>query len=363
MRNEIILIDLADPVCTKTIRSRQNDKNGLKLTVHLKENGKIVDLTGYAVKYEATNQWGRFIRDDTKIVDAGKGTFEYILSSEAVSTPTEWLAYFVIEKNHTERTSTPDIRIVLRRDVKEGNIHIANYISEFDQALEMVKGHRKEIEEANKKIAELTPYIQKKVDETDAKCKGITERIQTHVDNVSKQIDAMDIVKKTGDTITGVLESKSDHAIVLGSRSYKTVIHKGAQGEVIFAPSTKEQGDTWDWSKGVTLRTDGTIRQANDTGWMNLSTTGVENVSDRMLKYKRSGDQITVIGSVRNPANTTVFATLPTGCRPVQNIAFPALAYGAVPTVCEVTVKSDGGIFVNGVQNGQTIHIVANFIL
>ena len=29
--------------------------------------------------------------------------------------------------------STPDIRITLRRDVKEGNIKIENYISEFDK--------------------------------------------------------------------------------------------------------------------------------------------------------------------------------------------------------------------------------------
>lgn len=122
------MIDLADPVCTKTIRSRQNDKNGLKLTVHLKEKGKIVALNGYVVKYEFTNPRGQFIRDGTKIMDADKGIFEYILSAEAVSTPTEWLAYFVIEKNDTERTSTPDIRIMLRRDVKEGNIHIENYI-------------------------------------------------------------------------------------------------------------------------------------------------------------------------------------------------------------------------------------------
>jgi len=362
MRNEEMMIDLADPVFTKTIRSRQNDKNGLKLTVYAREKGQPIDLTGYTIKYEATNHAGVCIREDAQIVDAKNGVFSYTLSSQAVSTSGDWTAYFVMEKS-TERMSTPDIQIIVRRDVKEGNIEIENYISEFDGAMERVKGYRKEIDEANQKIAELTPYIQKKADETDTKFKGVTERIQKRVDGVSKQIDAMDMVKKTGDTITGVLESKSDHAIVLGSRSYKTVIHKGAQGEVIFAPSTKEQGDTWDWSKGVTLRTDGTIRQANDTGWMNLSTTGVENVSDRMLKYKRSGDQITVIGSVRNPANTTVFATLPTGCRPVQNIAFPALAYGAVPTVCEVTVKSDGGIFVNGVQNGQTIHIVANFIL
>ncbi|HDT6574478.1 TPA: BppU family phage baseplate upper protein [Bacillus cereus] len=362
MRNEEMTIDVADPVFTKTIRSRQNDKNGLKMTVYVREKGQIIDLTGYAVKYEAMNQIGQFVRDDAQIVDAKNGVFSYTLSSQAVSTSDDWTAYFVMEKS-TERMSTPDIQIIVRRDVKEGNIEIENYISEFDGAMERVKGYRKEIDEANQKIAALTPYIQKKVEETDAKCKGVTERVQTRVDNVSKQIDAMEIVKKAGDTITGLLEFKSDHAIVFGSRSYKTVIHKGAQGEVIFAPSTKEQGDTWDWNKAVKIMPDGIIKQATDTGWINLPTTGVENVPDRILKYKRSGEQITVIGSVRNPANTTVFATLPTGLRPVQNIAFPALAYGAVPTVCEVTVKSDGGIFVNGVQSGNTIHIAMNFTL
>ncbi|MEB8594173.1 hypothetical protein P4H10_12270, partial [Bacillus cereus] len=174
---------------------------------------------------------------------------------------------------------------------------------------------------------------------------------------------ADNLLKKAGDIINGLLEFKSDNAIVLGSRSYKTVIHKGAQGELIFAPSTVSQGDTWDWSKRVEFRTDGTIRQANDTGWINLPTTGVENVPDRILKYKRSGEQISVIGSVKYLANTTVFATLPAGFRPVQSIAFPALAYGNGPTVCEVTVKSDGGIFLNGVQNGNVIHIAMSFLI
>ncbi|MFZ7802626.1 BppU family phage baseplate upper protein [Bacillus thuringiensis] len=362
MRNEEMTIDVADPVFTKTIRSRQNDKNGLKMTVYVREKGQIIDLTGYAVKYEAMNQIGQFVRDDAQIVDAKNGVFSYTLSSQAVSTSDDWTAYFVMEKS-TERMSTPDIQIIVRRDVKEGNIEIENYISEFDGAMERVKGYRKEIDEANQKIAALTPYIQKKVEETDAKCKGVTERIQTRVDNVSKQIDAMEIVKKAGDTITGLLEYKSDHAIVLGSRSYKTVIHKGAQGEVIFAPSTKEQGDTWDWNKAVKIMPDGIIKQATDTGWINLPTTGVENVPDRILKYKRSGEQISVIGSVRNPANTTVFATLPVGCRPVQDIAVPAIMItGGVNTnFCEVTVKKDGGIFVNGVQSGNTIHIALTF--
>ncbi|CAI8805577.1 BppU family phage baseplate upper protein [Bacillus pseudomycoides] len=158
MRTEVIIIDLADPVFTKTIRLRQNDKNGLKLTVYLKDNGRVVDLTGYVAKYEATNN-KQFIRDDAKIIDVNNGIIEYILPAKAVSTSNEWMAYFVIEKGDSERTSTPDIRIVLRRDVKEGNIKLESYISDFEKALEQVAGYRKEIDDTNKLIVELTKLI------------------------------------------------------------------------------------------------------------------------------------------------------------------------------------------------------------
>ncbi|KFL78093.1 DUF2479 domain-containing protein [Bacillus cereus ATCC 10876] len=391
MRNEEIIIDLADPVFTKTIRSRQNDKNGLKITVYVREKGQIVDLTGYAVKYEAINQVGLFVRDDAQIVDAKNGIFSYTLSSQAVSASDDWTAYFVMEKS-TERMSTPDIRITLRRDVKEGNIKIENYISEFDKLKKQIDALQQAVDKMDvvkRSGGIMTGYLTMKptsgsnigvgfnsedklldiglVGASDGQFylkdwknnKVLLDKSPTGVFNVF----ADNLLKKAGDIINGLLEFKSDNAIVLGSRSYKTVIHKGAQGELIFAPSTVSQGDTWDWSKRVEFRTDGTIRQANDTGWINLPTTGIENVADRNMKYKRSGEQISVIGSVRNPTNTTVFATLPTGFRPVQNIAFPALAYGNGPTVCEVTVKSDGGIFVNGVQSGNTIHIAMSFLI
>ncbi|AFQ18197.1 BppU family phage baseplate upper protein [Bacillus thuringiensis] len=391
MRNEEIIIDLADPVFTKTIRSRQNDKNGLKLTVYAREKGIKLDLTGYAVKYEATNHTGVFIRDDAQIVDAKNGVFSYSFTSQAVSTSDDWTAYFVMEKN-TERMSTPDIRIALRRDVKEGNIKIENYISDFEVLKKQIDALQQAVDKMDvvkRSGGMMTGYLtmrptlgsnigvgfnsEDKVLDTglvgvsDGQLylkdwknnKVLLDKSPTGVFNVF----ADNLLKKAGDIINGLLEFKSDNAIVLGSRSFKSVIHKGTQGELIFAPSTKEQGDTWDWSKRVEFRTDGTIRQANDTGWINLPTTGVENVPDRILKYKRSGDQITVIGSVRNPANTTIFAVLPVGFRPVQNIAFPALAYGNGPTVCEVTVKSDGGIFVNGVQSGNTIHIAMSFLI
>ncbi|MCI4056919.1 phage baseplate upper protein [Bacillus cereus] len=391
MRNEEIIIDLADPVFTKTIRSRQNDKNGLKITVNVREKGQLVDLTGYAVKYEAINQVGLFVRDDAQIVDAKSGVFSYTLSSQAVSISDDWTAYFVMEKS-TERMSTPDIRITLRRDVKEGNIKIENYISEFDKLKKQIDALQQAVDKMDvvkRSGGIMTGYLTMRptpgsnigvgfnsedkvldiglVGASDGQFylkdwknnKVLLDKSPTGVFNVF----ADNLLKKAGDIINGLLEFKSDNAIVLGSRSYKTVIHKGAQGELIFAPSTVSQGDTWDWSKRVEFRTDGTIRQANDTGWINLPTTGVENVPDRILKYKRSGEQISVIGSVKYLANTTVFATLPAGFRPVQSIAFPALAYGNGPTVCEVTVKSDGGIFLNGVQNGNVIHIAMSFLI
>ena len=71
------------------------------MTVYVREKGQIIDLTGYAVKYEAMNQVGMFVRDDAQIVDAKNGVFSYTLSSQAVSTSDDWTAYFVMEKYRT----------------------------------------------------------------------------------------------------------------------------------------------------------------------------------------------------------------------------------------------------------------------
>lgn len=161
MRNETVIIDLSSPSLAKMIYSRQNDKNGLKLTVYLREYGKPVDLTGYAVKYEAVGQSSNFVRVDAKIIDATKGIFEYIFSKEAVSTSSLWLAYFAFEKGE-ERFTTQDLKIVLGRDVKEGSIQIENYIAEFD-------------------------------------------KLKKQIDALQIAVDKADVVKRSGGTMTGDL--------------------------------------------------------------------------------------------------------------------------------------------------------------
>ncbi|EJR85407.1 hypothetical protein IK7_01121 [Bacillus cereus VD156] len=422
MRNEEIMIDLADPVFTKTIRSRQNDKNGLKLTVYAREKGQKVDLTGYAVKYEATNHTGVFIRDDAQIVDAKNGVFSYTFTSQAVSTSDDWTAYFVMEKS-TERMSTPDIRITLRRDVKEGNIKIENYISDFEVL-------KKQIDELQRKLNTMdvvkkngdtmtgdlkldTAIALKRLTSTDGNKDLISlafakngtffleDRINSNFNVFVYSPDKKEfivgantnLVKKTGDIITGLLRFNSLGQMLMAQPDSATgpsarglhyadkdtdgSVNRGGIGRFKGANNGEEYlymgfgTNPWDSQSGLIVRPDGSatlkgkkIATAdNDTGWINLATTGVENIPDRILKYKRSGDQITVIGSVKYLASTTVFATLPAGFRPVQNIAFPALAYGNGPTACEVTVKSDGGIFLNGVQNGNVIHIAMSFLI
>lgn len=422
MRNEEIIIDLADPMFTKTIRSRQNDKNGLKITVYVREKGQLVDLTGYAVKYEAINQIGQFVRDDAEIVDAKNGVFSYTLSSQAVSTSDDWTAYFVMEKS-TERMSTPDIRITLRRDVKEGNIKIENYISEF----EIIK---KTLDELQQKLNAMD-VVRKSGDtmigdlnlNVGLALKRITSKDSTkdlislafgsngafwiedrqnnnlnvlHYDNTNKKLNVnidTNLMKKSNDSFTGLIRfaqhaqlmmAQPDEATGASARGLHymdkdtdVIANRGGIGRFKGAKNGEEYlymgfGTTpWDSQSGLIVRPDGSATlkgkkiatAENDTGWIKLATTGVENVANRDMKYKRSGENISVIGSVRNPQNETVFATLPVGFRPVQHIAFPALAYGYTPAVCEVTIKPDGGIFVNGVPSGSTVHIVMNFLI
>ncbi|HDR4886274.1 TPA: BppU family phage baseplate upper protein [Bacillus cereus] len=394
MRNEEIMIDVAEPVFTKIIRSRQNDTNGLKLTVYVREKGQPIDLTGYAVKYEATNHTGVFIRDDAQIVDAKNGVFAYTLSAQAVSTSDDWTAYFVIEKG-TERMSTPDIRIQLRRDVKEGNIKIENYISEFDKLKKQIDALQQAVDKTDvvkRSGGMMTGYLTMRP--TPGSNIGVGFNSEDKVLDIGLvgvsdgqlylkdwknnkvlfeksptgefHVFAENLLKKAGDIINGLLECKSDNAIVLGSRSYKTVFHKGAQGELIFAPSTKEQGDTWDWSKGVTFRTDGTIRQATDTGWiqMSINAANASNVEGRQVtRAKRNGDQVSVIGSLKNIKEGQVVFNIPTALRPAQQITDVVIIAGPPYSICEFNIETGGNVRIYNITTDKIIHFSINYLV
>ncbi|MEC3437889.1 hypothetical protein P9136_14155, partial [Bacillus cereus] len=300
-----------------------------------------------------------------------------------------WTAYFVMEKS-TERMSTPDIRITLRRDVKEGNIKIENYISDFEILKKTIDELQRKLNTMDvvKKSGDTMPgnllFDRSSTDKTNKiafSTAGVEELnfYQTgdgyygirdvkgdqgvwdyNRNNKTFSVSAnTNLVKKAGDIISGVLEFKSDNAIVLGSRSFKTVLHKGAQGALIIAPSTEEQGDSWDWSKRVEIRPDGTIKQATDTDWSTLSTS-FGSVGGRPMRYKKVNGIVTITGSVANATNGTTFATLPVGFRPIQDMVFP-VQDASVSKSVELTIKGDGGMVLQGLSTNATVHMSATF--
>ncbi|MCU5755700.1 phage baseplate upper protein [Bacillus cereus] len=377
MRNEVLIIDLANTIFSKTIRSRQNDKGGLKLTVYLKENGRPINLTGYTVKYEAINNAGKFTRDDAVIVDAAKGIIEYVFSKEAVSTPGEWDAYFVCEKNETERFSTQDIKITLGRDVKQGNFKISNYISDFDKALEIIKSYRKDIDDATALVNQLKQLVEA----NNVQVPKITNQDGTpniSITDVSKNI--LNEILSKGAGMSTVYCVSGAQGQTPNNKTFRGIsyLSDNSNGFILVKDSQNKlftnylDNGTWSgWQENVhkgdfvgwIFDAQG-FKRNTDSGWNNLSTTGVTIVPDRPMKYKRNGDQVNLIGSIKNPQNVSVFATLPSGFRPVQSIASSVvMVSGSATPSCELTIQSDGGIFVNGTVANSTIHIAVSFLI
>ncbi|EOO23616.1 hypothetical protein IIU_06951 [Bacillus cereus VD133] len=378
------------------VTGRMGDLESNTVDVYIKKGGEPYPLTNLMVFYECVKPDDTVVRDKegVNIIDAAKGHFTYTFPAEVFSAPGQVKrSFFSIEKDKTFRATTQDFLVISLHDALTGHIESETYISEFDKALEMVKGHRKEIDEANKKIAELTLYIQKKVDETDTKFRGVIGQIQLRVDGVSKQIDAMDVVKKSGDIITGLLRFNSlgqmlitqpDSATGPSARGLHYVdkdtdgnVNRGGIGRFKGANNGEEYlymgfgTNPWDPQSGLIFRPDGSatlkgkkIATAdNDTGWTNLKTTGVENVPDRPLKYKKTGGLVTVMGSIRNPKNVVNFATLPEGFRPPQDVAFSVVIISGSTAAGEFTIQKGGGLFVSGAPANATCHLVASYVV
>ncbi|MGG1608651.1 BppU family phage baseplate upper protein [Bacillus wiedmannii] len=392
MRNETVIIDLSSPSLAKTIYSRQNDKNGLKLTVYLREYGKPVDLTGYAVKYEAAGQSSNFVRVDAKVIDAAKGIFEYIFSKEAVSTSSLWLAYFAFEKGE-ERFTTQDLKIVLGSDVKQGSIQIENYIAEFD-------------------------------------------KLKKQIDALQVAVDKADVVKRSGDTMTGNLNLDTSTGANNGEKLIKavngtsnlsgfaltrdgvTMYDWAANREIwrytsstntfnVNAANTnllKKTGDTMSgnltldrtgtaardisWSKDGAVQTNLGMNSANklrlydnvnaftvfehdtatktfsiladfktknDTDWTNLTLiNGVTNQSGKTSRIKRTGNTVCLNMNVIGVKNNHIIASLPANFRPVGDLTFSAtyVLNNLDTNTGFVTIRADGSVHCEWVAEG-----------
>lgn len=400
-----MLIDLANMSMTRTISSRENDQNGFKVIVPLKERGKPVDLTGYVVKYEAISPYGNFVRDDAVVTNATGGVFEYTVSKEAVSSAGVWIGYFAFEKG-TERFTTQDIRISLGCDVKQGNIAIEDYIAEFDKLKKQIDALQVAVDKVNvvKKSGDTMTgnlsfaesqgvQFRNTVNGIDANFyKNATHIIMRDVKgnsgifdydfaskkfnlsadtNLVKKSEAYtELVQPNGNTIL-VSSTNIDDLTKAGFYSGNNMVGSPLGSGIIYinvwshSPSYTRQevrsatdhtgvvyerkrvSGTW----GAWVNVNGNDK---DTTWTNLTLINGATVdAGNTPKYIRKGDVIYIVGAVTNITDSMTIVNLPTGLRPTSNCAF-AVAYLSTDSkkyAGEINVRPDGRITLDWMWN------------
>ncbi|OWW09722.1 hypothetical protein BUE63_13250 [Bacillus sp. MB353a] len=374
---------------TRTISSRENDRNGFKIIVPLKERGKPVDLTGYVVKYEAISPYGNFVRDDAVVTNARDGIFEYIVSKEAVSSAGVWIGYFAFEKG-TERFTTQDIRISLGNDVKQGNIPIENYIAEFDNLKKQIDALQIAVDKANvvkrsgdtmvgNLIMDATVGGESRVlfqtGPTGTDQVGIRHVVSNNttafrdyrsglsvwewngtIFNVNANTN---LLKKTGDTMTGDLTIKKDGA----SLNFSTV--GGSRNARIFynANEASDSGLNIQTPNGKLLLRDGSnitrevATKEKDTDWTNLTLiNGVTNQTGKTSKVKRTGDTVCLTVNVIGVKNNQIITTLPTAFRPLSDMGFSSSYIKSDLNSAEgiITIRADGSVHCEWISEGST---------
>ncbi|PHB61689.1 DUF2479 domain-containing protein [Bacillus wiedmannii] len=374
---------------TRTISSRENDRNGFKVIVNLKERGKTVDLTGYVVKYEAISPQRNFVRDDAVVTSAKDGVFEYTVSKEAVSSAGVWIGYFAFEKG-TERFTTQDIRISLGVDVKSGSIQLENYIAEFDKLKKQIDALQIAVDKANvvKKTGDTMTgqlvmdnlarinfkgdvgtdiiMLPKTGGGLDFWDKGNGKTFLTWTGskllfgNPTEMTGETNLLKKTGDIMTGDLTvQKNSPAINLtvpdGSKSARILYNAGSTvdyGLQIMTPTGK-----------AFLRTTGesAVREIatkdKDTDWTNLTLiNGVTNQTGKKSQVKRSGNVVSLTMNVIGVKNNQIITTLPTDFRPLSDMVFSSSYIKNDLNSAEgiITIRADGSVHCEWISEGST---------
>ncbi|PEN00107.1 DUF2479 domain-containing protein [Bacillus wiedmannii] len=395
MRTETLVLDLSNQSMPRTITARENDRNGFKVIGNLRERGKSVDLTGFAVFYEAISPLGMFVRDIAVITNFRDGVFEYIVSKEAVSSSGVWIGYFAFEKG-TERFTTQDIRISLGVDVKSGSIQLENYITEFDTIKKQVDALQIAVDNANVvKRSGGTMTGDLNLDRPSAttyrelrwstagvndillgqdtsgnwrvfdsasgagsifKYEKATKRFTVDVANTN-------LVKKTGDTMTGYLRMDTESG-------EKGIIYKDNTAEFLKVYTGKNRNHglldiiankpvyEYDFNtKTFSILAD--FKTKNDTDWINLTLlNGVKQQSSQPASaIKRSGNVVNIVCAITDFKDKQVIANVPAIFRPDREMLFTCDYFqGLVLKTGYVIVKPNGDIYLEGIEAAVSLY-------
>ncbi|PGT05107.1 BppU family phage baseplate upper protein [Bacillus cereus] len=165
------------------VTGRQGDKGTVTVNVFVVDGGVPCNLTGQDIYYEGLKPNNAYVRDKTgvKMINATQGNFEYTFRPETFGVAgIGKRSYFSIEQGGTIRASTQDFGLITLADAMTGNTMSGPYISELE---------------------ELINLAQWLVDDINSRWTSIN----TQLTQLQNKLNTMDVVKRSGDTMTGDL--------------------------------------------------------------------------------------------------------------------------------------------------------------
>lgn len=183
------------------VTGRQGDKETVTVNVFIVDSGVPYNLTGQDIYYEGLKPNNAYVRDKTgvKMINATQGNFEYTFRPETFGVAgIGRRSYFSIEQGGTVRASTQDFGLVTLADAMTGHTMSGPYISELEQL----------IQEAQWLVNDINSRW---------------TAINTQLTQLENKLNKMDVVKRSGDTMTGHLNIQipgaGDNGIVFKNTS------------------------------------------------------------------------------------------------------------------------------------------------
>lgn len=193
------------------VTGRQGDKVSNTVNVFVVDGGIPYNLTGNTIFYEGLKPNDAYVRDSSgvKMINATQGNFEYTFRPETFGVAgIGKRSYFSIEQGGTVRASTQDFGLVTLADAMTGNTMSGPYISELE---------------------ELINLAQWLVDDINSRWTSIN----TQLTQLQNKLNGMDVVKRSGDTMTGNLNFQTKD----GAKMLQWYNDQTQLGRLVFHPS------------------------------------------------------------------------------------------------------------------------------
>ncbi|MGJ0973803.1 BppU family phage baseplate upper protein [Enterococcus avium] len=188
--SDVLRFDLAkDPKGNPITYGRVGDSNGLTRRVKVFEDGKPLDLTGWATTFEGnTSNWKTkvFDTEGINIIDATKGEFSYTFPNMAFAVEGQYeRAYFSFMKGD-QRKSTGNFEIIVLGDSDIDAPEAETIITEYNKLVAELN------ELQNQAISELNEQQNQAIDEMNrnfTEAQGRISELEVQINDLRNKID------------------------------------------------------------------------------------------------------------------------------------------------------------------------------